>query len=344
MAAFRLRRLLHNTAVVLVAVVSGSAAVAADDWPMFGRNDQHHGRTVETAIGAANANSLKLAWRTNTGAAVQSSPVIVFNAALGRRLAFIGNSAGQVQAFDAMSGARVWAYNAGYNVNSTPAVYNGTVYITSRSRVIALDAATGAQKCVFNGTGDIIASPLVVDPDNTGPQPATVYTADAGFGGFDNGGRVYAIRADNCAVRWQFNGFDTNAAGSWSPPAFGKDRNGRALVFFGGSSPDNGVYGVDANTGAKVWRFQSDFVYDGDVGSGPTVLNPGLLGLPDGAVFVSGKNNVVYGVNLATGAKYWDFRIAEDRPGVKAFRGRPLLWSLISSFLVTATGFTGWMQ
>lgn len=308
-------------ALILSAVLGGitgfSAPASADDWPMFGRNNQHHGRSLETAIGASNAANLKLAWRSNTGALVQSSPVVAFNTARGVSLVYIGNSAGQVLAFNATTGARVWAYNSGANVNATPSVYNGTVYIPSGSRVLALDAATGALKCSYAGTGNIVASPLVVDPDDAGPQPATIYTADAGFGGIDNGGRVYAIRADTCVLRWQFDGFDATDAGSWSPPAFGRDANGRALVLFGSSSPDNAVYAVDANSGVKVWRFQSDFVFDGDVGAGPTVLNPGNLGFADGAVFAAGKNNIVYALNLRTGAKYWDFAIAGDRPGVE---------------------------
>jgi outer membrane protein assembly factor BamB len=314
-----LLRQLFRVGVLAIALISGvslGSAAVVDDWPMFGRNNQHLGRSLETTIGSSNAGSLKLAWRSNTGAEVQSSPVVAFTAR-GLRLVYIGNSAGQMLAFDALTGARVWSHNTGFNVNSTPAVYNGTVYVTSQSKIIALDGATGAQKCAYTGTGYIIASPLVVDPDDAGPQPATVYTADAGFGGIDNGGRVYAIRADNCTLRWQFNGFNNAGAGSWSPPAFGRDTSGRALVFFGSSSPDDAVYAVDANTGAKVWRFQSDLVFDGDVGAGPTVLNPGLLGFVDGAVFVTGKNNVAYGLNLRTGAKYWAFSISQDRPGVE---------------------------
>ncbi len=130
---------------VMVWAATTAGAATTEDWPMFGRNKEHHGRSLENVIGAANASSLKLAWRTNTGAAVQSSPVVAFNAIRGRRLVYIGNSVGLVQAFDAITGVRVWTYNAGYNVNSTPAVYNGTVYITSESRVIALDGATGAE-------------------------------------------------------------------------------------------------------------------------------------------------------------------------------------------------------
>jgi outer membrane protein assembly factor BamB len=308
----------HFTLGLLLAFIVGLQSPAfAEDWPMFGRNIQHHGRSLETSISATNAANLKLAWRSHAGAGVQSSPVVAFNAVRNQSLLYVGTSGGQVLAFNAATGARVWAYNAGGNVNTTPSVSNGVVFIPVGSRVLALNGATGALKCSYTGAGNIVASPLVIDPDDAGPQPATVYTADAGFGGIDNGGRVYAIRADTCALRWQFSGFDNPDAGSWSPPAFGRDVNGRALVLFGSSSPDNAVYAVDANTGTRVWRFQSDFVFDGDVGAGPTVVNPGVLGFTDGAVFVTGKNNITYALNLRTGAKYWDFPIASDRPDVE---------------------------
>src|SRR3954465_11572671 len=98
-------------AFALISWASWGFAATVDDWPMFGRNNQHHGRSLETTIGASNAGSLKLGWRSNTGAEVQSSPVVAYNAARALRLVYIGNSAGQILAFDAVTGARVWAYN-----------------------------------------------------------------------------------------------------------------------------------------------------------------------------------------------------------------------------------------
>ena len=42
---------------------------------------------------------------------------------------------------------------------------------------------------------------------------------------------------------------------------------GRPLVIFGGSSPDDAVYALDARTGVKAWRFQANPTnkFDADV-------------------------------------------------------------------------------
>jgi hypothetical protein len=75
------------------------------------------------------------------------------------------------------------------------------------------------------------------------------------------------------------------------------------------------VYSLDAGTGALVWRFQTQqFELDEDVGAGPTVSAPGVNGLPDGAVYVGGKDNVFYALNLRTGAVLWQFSVRADAP------------------------------
>ena len=50
------------------------------------------------------------------------------------------------------------------------------------------------------------------------------------------------------------------------------------------------------------------------MGAGPTVSAPGVNGLVDGAVYVAGKDNIVYALNLRTGAKLWEFSVRVDAP------------------------------
>jgi outer membrane protein assembly factor BamB len=77
---------------------------------------------------------------------------------------------------------------------------------------------------------------------------------------------------------------------------------------FGGSSPDCGVYAVDAVTGQLVWRFQTKIIsVDDDVGAGPTITPPGANGFADGVVYVAGKDNIIYAINLRTGNEIWEF-------------------------------------
>ena len=122
-------------------------------------------------------------------------------------------------------------------------------------------------------------------------------------------------------ARWSYGawgeppGSEPNV-GTWSPPAFARDVNGRALVVFGGSSPEGAVYALDALTGQRVWRFKTQtFSQDQDVGAGPTVSAPGVNGFADGVVYVAGKDSIMYALNLRTGAEIWEYPIRNEAPG-----------------------------
>jgi outer membrane protein assembly factor BamB len=321
---------LAGALALLAAVATSCDAGTPQDWPTFGQDAGHNGLSTETSISTANASDLGIKWQVDTGDAVYASPVVAFNAQLKKRLVYIANNSGVMSAYDAANGNRVWFRQAGPRINSTATVVDGTVYVGSADKKLyALNAATGAIQCTFFTGGVIASSPVAVNPDGTG---VVVYFGDNGLSGTDDGGHVWAMNgvdpnaATNCSKKWVFNAYGSPPgsqpnAGTWSPPAFGKDKNGRPLVFFGGSSPDDAVYAVDARAGTKVWRFQAnpDHKFDADVGAGPTVSAPGRNGFADGVVYVSGKENAVYALNLRTGAKVWRFDIVADSPGVEGY-------------------------
>jgi len=309
---------------VTAVVIAASGPALAEDWPMFHRDPTHTGLSSETTLGASNAASMGIKWQANTGQAAYTSPAVVYNGTLDRRLVYVGNSAGTMAAYDGQTGERVWWYRAGAGINSSPAVVGNTVYFgASDDYLYAVNATTGSLSCRFHTGGVISSSPVVVDPDGSG---LVVYVGDNGITGGDDGGHLWAVNAvdpnpaTNCSQKWMFNGFGAPAgsqpkAGVWSPPAFGADVNGRKLIVFGGSSPDNAVYAVDALTGARVWRFQTEVFHpDNDVGAGPTISPPGVNGFVDGVAYVAGKDRIVYALNLRTGAKIWEFRIRDDAP------------------------------
>jgi outer membrane protein assembly factor BamB len=318
------RRIVALIALAVVGTMTATAAWA-NPWPMFHREQTHAALSPETFVSVTNADQLGVSWEANTGAAVQASPVVARVASLNRSLLFVGNSAGKVSAYDSVTGARQWVFAAGANVNSTAAVVGNVVYVgSSDHNLYALNAATGKPICTWQGPGVISSSPVVVNPDGTGK---VVYFGDNGFTGNDDGGHLWAINAvdpnaaKNCSAKWSFNAFgdppgSQTLVGSWSPPAFAKDVNGRPLVVFGSSSPEGAVYALDARTGAKVWRFQTRIEYDSDVGAGPTISGPGVNGFADGVVYVAGKSRVLYALNLRTGALIWSFDFAADMPTV----------------------------
>jgi outer membrane protein assembly factor BamB len=313
--------------VALIGLLLGLTAVPASgaSWPMFHRDQTHGGVSPETVVSTANASGLGVAWQANTGAAVQASPVVARVASLNRFLVFVGNLSGKISAFDAVTGVRRWVFSAGANVNSTAAVVGNIVYVGSSDHVLyALNAATGKKVCSFTAPGVLSSSPVVVNPDGTGK---VVYIGENGFTGNDDGGHLWAINAvdpnaaPNCSAKWSFDAFGDPVGsqplvGSWSPPAFARDANGRPLIVFGSSSPEGAVYAVDARTGQKVWRFQTRIEYDSDVGAGPTISAPGVNGFADGVAYVAGKSRILYALNLRTGAPIWSFDFAADHPDV----------------------------
>jgi outer membrane protein assembly factor BamB len=288
---------------------------------MFHQNVRHSGASTETTISSSNAAQLGVRWEANTGARSYTSPVVAYNAKLGRTLVYAGNSAGDMSAYDAKTGERVWTYATGARIQSSAAVVAGTLYVGSNDHYLyALNAATGALVCRFLAGGVIASSPVVANPDGSG---RVVYFGENGFSGQDDGGHEWAVNAvdpnaaPNCSLRWSFDGWGDPVGsqpmvGSWSPPAFATDATGRPLVVMGSSSPEGAVYALDARSGARVWRFQTRVEYDSDVGAGPTISLPGVNGFADGVVYVAGKDRVLYALNLRTGARIWEFDGAAD--------------------------------
>jgi outer membrane protein assembly factor BamB len=307
-------------ALISVATLATAFSAAAADWPMFQQNARHTGLSTETSLGAANTAGLVPQWIVNTGAQAFASPAVVHNATLDKTLVYVANQAGTMTAYDADTGARVWWFDIQGHIASSPAVVGNTIYFGANNhRLYALNATTGAEICNFEAAGVIASSPVVVNLDGSGPW---VYFGDNGLSGADDGGNVWAIDGRTCAQKWVFDNFgeppgSTPLAGVWSPIAFARDADGRPLLFFGGSSSDSGVYAVHARTGARVWRVQAEvFSEDDDVGAGATVAPVGMNGFADGVVYISGKNRIVYALNLRTGARIWRFSIRDDAPMV----------------------------
>jgi outer membrane protein assembly factor BamB len=69
-----------------------------------------------------------------------------------------------VRALKARTGARLWSYATGSQVESSPAVANGLVYIGSDdNRVCALDGRTGAKLWVYITGNSVFSSPAVAN-------------------------------------------------------------------------------------------------------------------------------------------------------------------------------------
>ena len=133
--------------------------------------------------------------------------------AISRRLVVIGAAAGiaaiglvtviiiAANGANLPHGTQRWTYTTGNNVDSSPAVAGGTVYVGSDDhKVYALDAATGHVRWTYTTGNNVDSSPAVAG--------GTVY-----IGSDDH--KVYALDAATGHVRWTYttgNNVDSSSA------------------------------------------------------------------------------------------------------------------------------------
>ena len=339
--------LLSVAAMVATTAVSSAATASAktpalhtipagfQDWPEHMHDPNHTSVSSETLLTAS--TSYRLHWSANTGGTIAySSPAVVFNATLGISLVYVGNQSGDMDAFNATTGALVWQYQtvkiAGLSkeIEASPVVSNNTVYFGDGDwHEYALNATTGALICESPSVGGIIASSAVIgNPDGKGD---VVYFGDNGPSGNVNvydGGHIWAMYgvgntygAAACTIKWMFDAFgsppgnQTGVAGVYASPAYTTLASGLPVVVVGSTDNDDSIYEVNAKTGAALWRFQTVVGADSDVGAPPTIAAPGVVGAPgsqtyvDGVVYNTGKDAITYALDLQTGAQIWDFLI-----------------------------------
>lgn len=322
-AAWARRVSLPATVIVAVAAAVGlgtpgtglALANSAADWAQFRFNSAHTGVTSETTINSGDAARLTTLWTVALPARTFASPVVAADSA-GTDLVYAGDLSGTLSAYKAVTGTRVWSDNlAAKPIYGSPAVFGGTVYAdTTGGTLYALNAVTGATECSKAlGGGSLETSPNVIEaPDGSGAlvllgglshEEWAVYGAGNSHG--------------QCTVDWAFDA--DSFPGTWSSPAYGVDAHGRPVVVFGSEDNDDSVYSVDVSTGQLIWKHQTSTLINQDVGGAPTISAPGTNGRADGAVYIEGKDGIVYALDLTTGTQLWSFKAAG--PGLSASSG-----------------------
>jgi outer membrane protein assembly factor BamB len=232
------------------------------NWSQFRFEADHEGvNPFENVLNPRTVGDLDLKW---SGAEASDSSPAVSNGTV-----FFGSvdDGGSVYALDAETGAKLWSYDTAL-VDSTPAVADGAVYVTSRI-VFALDARSGTLLWSYSTGSRVLASPAVVD--------GVVYISS-----WDN--NVYALDARTGAKLWSHDTGDW----LWSSPAIA---NGTLYV----GSQDYNVYALDAHTGTELWASP----IGGLVESSPAVSN--------GVVYVGSADDAVYALNANNGAELWSY-------------------------------------
>jgi outer membrane protein assembly factor BamB/PKD repeat protein len=225
-------------------------------------------------------------WPFLTENLVVSSPAVLDTGS--EKILYVGDYDGWVYAINADTGAKIWEYQTGATIESSPVVAldlntesEYTVYIGSDDDfVYALDYKTGAKKWEFQTRGDVVSSPAVAQ---VGPDTFVF------VGSNDN--NIYALNAKTGAKKWAF----PTRGGVMSSPAVaqvGQD----TYVFFG--SNDGFVYALDADTRNTMWP--QPFDTGSSVSASPAVAQVGS----DTLVFIGSGGNL-YAIYANTGIKKW---------------------------------------
>lgn len=181
---------------------------------------------------------------------------------------------------------RVWRYDTGGDLRSTPAISGAVAYFGTRNGyLVALDLLTHRPKWSFDlGGYPVRSSPALAD--------RTVYLA--------NGFSVFAVDADTGRQRWKVA---IDYAGESSPTVV------EGIVYV--ASKKNRLYALDAATGEQHWSYKTNGLIFGS----PSVVNDlVIIGGDEGALFALDRasGHLVWKANLGSGI-YSTVAIAGDR-------------------------------
>jgi len=205
-------------------------------------------------------------WNYETNANyMDSSPAVVD----GKVYVGAGSNDGHVYCLDASTGSEIWKYKTGDKIYSSPAYFNGKIYIGSYDKnMYCLDATTGSKIWSFTMEGSCFLS-----------SPA-YFNGKIYIGSYDK--NMYCLDATTGSKIWSY----TTGGKVDSSPAIADGK-----VFFG--SYDQNVYCLDAITGSKIWSFKTN----GSVYSSPAIA--------DGKIFFGSFDNNFYCLDAVTGSIIW---------------------------------------
>jgi outer membrane protein assembly factor BamB len=201
------------------------------------------------------------------------SGVGTVQAALGLHALLVGDSGGDLAAYDPVTGNQIWCNDESGSITSAPAVEANTVYITNGGDVVAIDQLTGVQRwrCTPADFSPVTNTPALGHGGvyvtggnsvfalnkgnghlrwraNLGPQ--TNISAPSVTGGtvYVGATHLFALNATTGRRRWVQNTVGVNV----STPAIAYSK-----VFVNSQDPDFGLWAFDAITGAFLWRSEA---------------------------------------------------------------------------------------
>ncbi len=211
---------------------------------------------------------------------------IVGGPVLAQGRVYIGSGDGIVHALDVATGDRVWQFETGDRIWTTPAIYGDTLFIGSfDKKLYAINATDGSKKWDFSTEGAIVATPLVYND--------MVYIAS-----FDR--HIYALDAISGELIWTFPSADEeeNRPQKWfwaSPVVYDN------VIY--APSMDGRFYVLDADSGTLITSID----LGGAISSSPVVV--------DGKVIAATEDGKIYSIDTDENQKslITTLKTAEDK-------------------------------
>jgi outer membrane protein assembly factor BamB len=220
-----------------------------------------------------NAITGTMLWNYTTKALYMDSSPAVVN---GKVYIGAGRNDGNIYCLDASTGGEQWKYQTGNSVYSSPAYFDGKIYIGSEDKnVYCLNASTGSKLWNFSMAGlCFLSSPAYFD--------GKIY-----IGSQDK--NMYCLNATTGNKLWNFT--TSNKVDSSPAIAYGK-------VYFG--SYDSYVYCVDASTGGQIWKYKT---------MGAVTSSPAIAG---GKIYLGSFDHNFYCLNAITGNTIWTYDAGKE--------------------------------
>ena len=355
-------------ALLVQAGCTAGNADAVREWPMYRGDLAGTGFSAMAEINVANVGALRRSWSYSLASSApgargpnsQATPIVVGDV-------MYLPTADRVVALDPVSGAELWSHavDGGSPSRRGVAYWAGAgdsaprVIFTSGSRLITLDAASGASVTSFGQAGEVDMGV----PYNSVPlvyQNVVVVGANTPPGASGGVGNARAYDARTGAQLWEFSsvpppgsiGHDTWEGDSWEgrlgvnawPFYFTMDAE-RGLLYlplaaplpfwYGGDRPGanlfgNSVVAVDIQTGEYRWHFQTIHhdLWDHDPPAAPVLFDAPMPGGTVPALGLTTKSGYVYLLNRETGEPLFGVEerpvAASDVPGEVAYPTQPI--------------------
>ena len=269
----------------------------AYEWSSFLHDSQHSGYVVEPAPHSNHKIGSSAFRGPEVGSPASYHDVL-----------FMG--AGQTfYALNASTFDKIWTHATGGNIESSPAVANGIVYVGSDDgNLYALNVADGSRAWATKPGGEVKSSPAL-DGGNVFVGSDNITTTSPG--------NITSYNAATGARNWHY---DTQGGVDSSPAV----SNGVVVV----GSNDHYVYFLNEATGGLIFKYAT---------AGAVESSPSLSG---NMAFIGSNDSYVYGINMASQVA-WKFKTGGAVVASPVVNGSEVLVGSLDGYLYALNATNG---